>query len=136
MMTNIYVENQDELNRKVQEYSLNGYKMDTVTTNNVIMKKKDYSLALFIILLFCFIIIGLIYYLLSDEYVVNIEINPQRSGEIQPFIGDPNMMMMQNTNTNVNNNVNSSSLDKSFCPECGTSLTKTDKFCPNCGKKV
>lgn len=143
MMMNVYVNNKDELNQKVQQYSVNGYKIDSVTNNNIIMKKKDYNMALFIILLlFVFFIGGIIYYLLAEEYVVNIEINPSKSGQAQPMMGDPNMVVMENMQKNSNptpapnTNTPSNSKATGFCTECGSTLIKTDKFCPNCGKKI
>lgn len=117
---------------------MNKYKLQSATNNNAILKKKDYNFTLFIILLIFIFIIGIIYYLVADDLMVNIQVNPSMAGQSSPNM-DPNFipMNMGNTNTPVPvNNVPANPSDNNFCPECGTQLNSNDKFCPKCGKKI
>ncbi|WP_413823580.1 MULTISPECIES: zinc-ribbon domain-containing protein [unclassified Methanobrevibacter] len=127
MMINVYVNNKDELNRKVQEYTVQDYNIKFANDDTVVMKKKDYNLAIFIILLLLGIIFGLIYYLVSEETTVQIQIDPNRSNH-------QNTPTQPSSNTlPVSNTPNMS--DTIFCTNCGSKILKTENFCPNCGYK-
>lgn len=127
MMINVYVNNKDELNRKMQEYTAQDYDIKFANEDTIVMKKKDYNLALFIILLLLGIIFGLIYYLVSEEKTVNIQIDPNRSNHLNtPKPSLSNTLPVSNTQ---------SVSDTIFCTNCGSKILKTENFCPNCGFK-
>lgn len=106
MEINDYVKDKKELNQKMQEYSFIGYKMKLATNNSVVMVKKDYNTVLLIVLLILGIFMGLVYYLLSDKYTVNIEINPSKSEKFAIIDGDGNITPVGNVpyppSTNIN----------------------------------
>ena len=127
MMINVYVNNKDELNRKMQEYTAQDYDIKFANEDTIVMKKKDYNLAIFIILLLLGIIFGLIYYLVSEEKTVNIQIDPNRSNHLNtPKPSLSNTLPVSNT-PNMSDTI--------FCTNCGSKILKTENFCPNCGFK-
>lgn len=126
-MINVYVNNKDELNRKMQEYTAQDYDIKFANEDTIVMKKKDYNLAIFIILLLLGIIFGLIYYLVSEEKTVNIQIDPNRSNHLNtPKPSLSNTLPVSNT-PNMSDTI--------FCTNCGSKILKTENFCPNCGFK-
>lgn len=114
MNSNIYVNNTKELNSKIQEYQISGYSMISTTENSAVMSKKNFNMAVFLLLfLFVFMIGGIIYYLLvGDDDTVNIIVDNNRSFR---------------RNNNVHNKV---------CLACGELISSSQKFCSVCGKKV
>lgn len=103
----IEVQNQTELNNRITQYQAQGFKIKETSNNQVILEKKDYNTAIFIILLILTILGGLLYYILCENKIVTINIH-------QGF-------------SNVS--------DKKTCPVCGTLIRRDAKFCPSCGEK-
>ncbi len=112
-----YVANQDELNSKVQEYSLLNYKMDVMSQDFAILKKRNIGRTATIVLIILAIIffplgtaIVLLYYYTREMYEVHVEISPERAGETVPYIPNPEIMPLKTNsqtttqNTNMNNN--------------------------------
>ena len=139
-----YVGNKDELKRKIEEYIALKYDLKGSSPTSAVLKKKKYSLALLIILLLLGLIFGILYYLLAEEYTVNIEINPQRAGEANPLIPDPKIMPLSSlknknvatTGNSSNNQINNTSTSNSVCKYCGAPIQENDKFCVECGSNL
>lgn len=108
----IDVENNEELNQKVQEFAMQGYSIESNVSGIVVMKRKTYNTGILIILILFFIIGGILYYLLSKPDVVTIKVNNKSQASLPQVKAD------------------------SYCPECGGPLTKDDLFCSSCGKPV
>ena len=105
-----FVANKDEMNTKVQEYTLLNYKMEMVGQDFTVVKKRKIARSTTIILIILGIIffpiglvIVLIYYFTREMYEVRVEINPQRAGETVPIIPDTDMTPLSSLNNNQNN---------------------------------
>ena len=119
---NVETNNEEEFNQQIQMYLAQGYSMQSNFNGTAILKKKSYSLGVFIILLIFLFPIGIIYYLVASDDIVNIRNkNPQASGN--------------NTNANTNTAATTGSFDF-YCEDCGQGLYNHLKFCPNCGKDL
>ena len=134
MFMNVYVNNQKELNQKVQEYSMMGYKVDNLGSDFASVKKKNYNMGILIILLFFGLILGILYYFLCDDDKINIQIDPSQAGNSQNQT-NPSQINNIQTQSNTDFEVINSNYNN-FCQECGTQLTSADNFCPVCGTKI
>lgn len=88
---------------------IQGFKVQSNVNGTCILKKKGYNTGLLIILLLLGILLGLLYYLLSNDETV--------------------MIRMVNSNNQINE-INS------YCKHCGAALPKNVHFCSKCGSKI
>ena len=133
MFINVYVANKEELDKKVQEFSMIGYNLYSMTNEAALLKKEKREIWK--------LLLGLIlYFLWYDEYTANIQIDPNRAGTIEPNIPDPEIIPMfggfQNTTQQTKTNNQNNNFHNGYCTVCGEKILNKDNFCPKCGNKI
>jgi putative hemolysin len=108
------VSNIDELNQMVVDYQAVGYKVENRSLNYVKLVKNDFSIGVFIILLFFLIIGALIYWAIKSGQKDEIIIRVKNDAPI---------------------NVSSNAVK--HCVKCGGAINSEDsEFCPQCGVEI
>ncbi|MGL6299086.1 MAG: zinc ribbon domain-containing protein [Methanobacteriaceae archaeon] len=118
------VSNEEEYNFMINQYIANGYKVETRGISSARLVKNEFSVGVFIVLLFLLIIGGLIYWAV-------------KSGQ-----KDVVVIRIGNNNAPIRSNIVPTSEPSNpitvakYCVECGNLLIEESKFCQKCGKEL
>lgn len=115
MSVNLEIEtnSDEEFDSQIMKYISQGYSMERNFNDTAYLKKKSFSIGIFIILLFFFFPAAILYYFLVDEKKVTIHNNSKNASGAK---ANPKFDL--------------------YCEKCGQGLFKNTRFCPECGAKV